>query len=104
MQLRKAKQLKDSLESIEKTFDEYGDYDFEADTAEISCKSYIVYENKTGQILAGKNYDTSLEIASITKVMTTWVTLQVLNKLQINCKKILTRVSRKAASIRIYPV
>ena len=41
--------------------------------APATSKAWIVMDYATGQILAGENYDTQLEPASITKVMTSYV-------------------------------
>jgi D-alanyl-D-alanine carboxypeptidase (penicillin-binding protein 5/6) len=41
--------------------------------APASSKAWIVMDYATGQVLAGENYDTQLEPASITKVMTSYV-------------------------------
>src|SRR5207344_2098578 len=40
----------------------------------VGAKAWLVMDYDTGQILAGENYDTRMEPASITKVMTSYVT------------------------------
>ena len=40
----------------------------------VGAKAWLVMDYDTGQILAGQNYDTRMEPASITKVMTSYVT------------------------------
>src|SRR5689334_16170625 len=39
----------------------------------VGAKAWLVMDYDTGQILAGENYDTRMEPASITKVMTSYV-------------------------------
>lgn len=41
-----------------------------------SASEYILLEQKTGRILEGKNYNTPLLIASITKIMTAVIAIE----------------------------
>lgn len=44
----------------------------------LSCKSYIVYRSTDNKILGGKRYNKELEIASLTKMMTLYCCLSIL--------------------------
>ena len=51
-----------------------------ADTApEIAATAYLVQDLQSGQILTGKNLDTSVEPASLTKLMTAYLTFKALD-------------------------
>jgi serine-type D-Ala-D-Ala carboxypeptidase (penicillin-binding protein 5/6) len=43
------------------------------DLPNVSCKAWLVADASTGDILAGENQDTPMEIASTTKMMTAWL-------------------------------
>jgi D-alanyl-D-alanine carboxypeptidase len=44
------------------------------DLNNVSVKAVLIYDQKTGQIIAGKNADSRLPIASLTKLMTAYIT------------------------------
>ena len=66
----------------------------------MTCKSYIIVKSDEFQIIAGKRERERFEIASITKVMTMWVCLDILdNYLNKDSIDIFIMVSQKAAAV-----
>ncbi|MBO7218532.1 MAG: D-alanyl-D-alanine carboxypeptidase, partial [Clostridia bacterium] len=46
----------------------------------LSCKSYVLVDTKTGKIIEGLNYNDRVEVASICKLMTVYITLNYIEK------------------------
>lgn len=63
----------------------------------ISSQSWAIYDIKTDTILFGKLERERREIASLTKIMTTYVVLTLLKKLGLDEKKEIVTVSQVAA-------
>ena len=61
----------------------------------VGAKAWLVMDYDTGQILAGQNYDTRMEPASITKVMTSYVTAAEMRSGKIKADDLVT-ISERA--------
>ena len=68
----------------------------------LTCKSYIVYRSSDNKILGGSKFNKELEIASLTKMMTLYVCLLLVDRLQRQPETIYIRVSQKAADLSNY--
>lgn len=66
-----------------------------------SCKSYVVLENshasKHAKVLQSKNKNEVREMASLTKMMTAIVTLELASELKMDIKTTYFKVSKKAS-------
>ena len=51
---------------------------------DLTAKSWVIYEPETGWVLAQKNADLKIEPASLTKLMTTYIAFDLLQKGEIN--------------------
>ncbi len=65
----------------------------------VTAKSWAIMDGRTGEILFGKCENDRREIASLTKIMTAFVVVQIIRKIKLNSKKTLLQVSKNAASI-----
>lgn len=65
----------------------------------VTAKSWAILDGRTGEILFGKCENDRREIASLTKIMTAFVVVQIIRKIKLNSKKTLLQVSKNAASI-----
>ncbi|TNV77075.1 hypothetical protein FGO68_gene8001 [Halteria grandinella] len=65
----------------------------------VTAKSWAIMDGRTGEILFGKCENDRREIASLTKIMTAFVVIQIIRKIKLNSKKTLLQVSKNAASI-----
>jgi D-alanyl-D-alanine carboxypeptidase len=65
----------------------------------VTAKSWAIMDGRTGEILFGKCENDRREIASLTKIMTAFVVIQIIRKIKLNAKKTLLQVSKNAASI-----
>ena len=61
----------------------------------ISAMSWCIADGKSGQVLWGKLENEVREMASLTKMMTFLVTLQFLDRLELDQKKIFFKVKLK---------
>ena len=58
--------------------------------SEISATAYIVQDAQSGQVLAGKNLDTQIEPASLTKLMTAYLAFKALDNGTLKPDQMLT--------------
>jgi D-alanyl-D-alanine carboxypeptidase len=75
----------------------------------VTARSWIILDGQTGRMIwvcynsltnfQGKNEHSKKEIASLTKIMTAYVTLQMIEKLKIDPKKTYLSVSSFSACI-----
>lgn len=65
----------------------------------VSAKAWSVVEPKKGDLLWGKNPNIQLKIASLTKIMTSYVALKVLDRLKTDPSEFIITVSDRAASM-----
>ena len=65
----------------------------------VTAKAWAIVDGRTGDILFGKCENDRREIASLTKIMTSFVVIQIIRKIKLNPKKTLLQVSKNAASI-----
>ncbi len=64
----------------------------------VSAQSWIVYDCLTDQVLFGRMERERREIASLTKIMTCYVVLQLVKRFELEEKKHLIKVSENAAT------
>lgn len=57
---------------------------YDQDKLEIDAKAAIAIDSKTGQVLYGKNINQPLPIASMTKLITAYLTLKAIDENKIN--------------------
>jgi D-alanyl-D-alanine carboxypeptidase (penicillin-binding protein 5/6) len=55
----------------------------------VTAKSWAIMDGRTGEILFGKCENDRREIASMTKVMTLFVVVQIIRKIKLNAEKTL---------------
>jgi len=65
----------------------------------VTAKSWAIMDGRTGEILFGKCENDRREIASLTKIMTSFVVVQIIRKIKLNARKTMLQVSKNAASI-----
>lgn len=65
----------------------------------VSAKAWSVVEPKKGDLLWGKNAKSELKIASLTKIMTCYVALNVLQRLRVTPHEFIITVSKRAAAM-----
>lgn len=53
----------------------------------VTAKSWSIMDGRTGEILFGKCENDRREIASLTKMMTSFVVIQIVKKIKLNPKK-----------------
>ena len=56
-------------------------------------------DGRTGEILFGKCENDRREIASMTKIMTLFVVIQIIRKIKLNAEKTMLQVSKNAATV-----
>jgi len=66
----------------------------------ISASSWVIYDLKGNSILHGRREYQKREIASLTKIMTCWVVINICREYGINPKVTYVLVSEVAASVR----
>ena len=64
----------------------------------VSCKTYVIMDTKKGKLLQHKNADEVREMASLTKMMTAIVTLELVKELNLDLYRTHFKVSEKAAT------
>jgi D-alanyl-D-alanine carboxypeptidase len=64
-----------------------------------SCKSYAIIDCQNSKILFSKQADEVREMASLTKMMTTYIVLSLVDEFRINMKNTFFPVSKQAANI-----
>ena len=55
----------------------------------VTAKAWSVLDGRTGEILFGKCENDKREIASMTKIMTAFVVIQIVRKIKLNVEKTL---------------
>ena len=65
----------------------------------VTAKSWSIMDGRTGEILFGKCENDRREIASMTKIMTCFVVIQIIRKIKLNAEKTLLQVSKNAATV-----
>ncbi|KAL4477742.1 hypothetical protein ABPG72_018916 [Tetrahymena utriculariae] len=63
---------------------------------EVSSKCWSVFNSHTNELIFGKSHNFQVEIASLTKIMTCYVTIKFLEENQLDIKKIFIEVSKAA--------
>lgn len=66
----------------------------------LSSFAWIIMNGKTMDLITGKNINKKRQIASLTKIMTAYVVLNLLEQMKISPKTTFLQVSKKAASIQ----
>jgi D-alanyl-D-alanine carboxypeptidase (penicillin-binding protein 5/6) len=64
-----------------------------------TAKAWAIVDGKSGDVLFGKCENDKREVASLTKIMTSFVIIQIIRKIKLNAKKTLLQASKNAASI-----
>jgi len=65
----------------------------------VTAKSWSIMDGRTGEILFGKCENDRREIASMTKIMTCFVVIQIIRKIKLNAEKTMLQVSKNAATV-----
>ena len=65
----------------------------------VTAKSWSISDGRTGEILFGKCENDRREIASLTKIMTCFVVVQIIRKIKLNASKTMLQVSKAAATV-----
>ena len=65
----------------------------------VTAKSWSICDGRTGEILFGKGENERREIASLTKIMTMFVVIQIIRKIRLDASKTNLQVSKNAATI-----
>ena len=65
----------------------------------LTARSWIIYDVNTNNILRGYKHFESREIASLTKIMTCFVSLKLIKRFNLDPKKMYFSVSHSASSI-----
>ena len=65
----------------------------------VTAKSWAICDGRTGEILFGKCENDRREIASITKIMTAFVVIQIVRKIKLDTQKTMLQVSKTAATV-----
>jgi len=63
----------------------------------ITAKSWSITDGKTGEVLFGKGENEKREIASLTKMMTAFLVIQIARRIKLDLKKTLFKVSKTSA-------
>ncbi|WP_373974467.1 D-alanyl-D-alanine carboxypeptidase [Chitinibacter sp. SCUT-21] len=71
---------------------------------EIAAKSYYLYDKQSGQVLAARDPDLQVEPASLTKMMTTYITFKMVKegKLKLNQTLLVSEKGWKTEGSRMY--
>lgn len=64
----------------------------------VTAKSWSISDGRTGEILFGKCENDRREIASLTKIMTCFVVIQIIRKIRLNAQRTYLQVSKNAAT------
>lgn len=64
----------------------------------VSCQTYVIMDPKKNKVLFSKKADEIREMASLTKIMTTLVSIHLAQELKLNIHKTWFRVSNLAAN------
>ena len=65
----------------------------------VTAKSWSISDGRTGEILFGKCENDRREIASLTKIMTCFVVVQIVRKIRLNAQRTFLQVSKNAATV-----
>ena len=65
----------------------------------VTAKSWSICDGRTGEILFGKCENDRREIASLTKIMTCFVVVQIIRKIRLNAQRTFLQVSKHAATV-----
>ena len=65
----------------------------------VSCKSFVVLDSHHSKILQFKNKDEIREMASLTKMMTAIVTLELANEFHLDIRNTHFKVSSRASTM-----
>ena len=65
----------------------------------VTAKSWSISDGRTGEILFGKCENDRREIASLTKIMTCFVVIQIVRKIRLNAQRTFLQVSKNAATV-----
>jgi len=65
----------------------------------VTAKSWSICDGRTGEILFGKCENDRREIASLTKIMTCFVVVQIIRKIRLNAQRTYLQVSKAAATV-----
>lgn len=65
----------------------------------VTAKSWAICDGRTGEILFGKCENDRREIASLTKIMTCFVVVQIVRKIKLDAQKTMLQVSKTAATV-----
>ena len=65
----------------------------------VTAKSWSISDGRTGEILFGKCENDRREIASLTKIMTCFVVIQIIRKIRLNAQRTYLQVSKNAATV-----
>ena len=84
------------LERLRRNMDERYER-VEERTKQLTAQSFLIVDCEKLTPIAGRNIDKSIEIASISKVMTCYLSLMICKKYSIDMQSHLVRVSDKAA-------
>ena len=63
---------------------------------DVTAKSFAIMNSITGKILYSKEANSKREIASLTKIMTCYVCLNLIEKFSLNINKLIFKVSLRA--------
>ena len=71
---------------------------------DLTAKSWVIYEPKTGWVLAQKNADLKVDPASLTKLMTTYIAFDLLEKgeLQLDDKVVISKKAWQMPGSRMF--
>ena len=64
----------------------------------VTCKTYVIREAKKAKVMHEKNAEEVREMASLTKMMTAIVTIELCEELKIDMKTTFFKVSERASS------
>ena len=65
----------------------------------ITAKSWSITDGRTGEVLFGKGENDKREMASVTKLMTCFVTLQISQRIKLDMRRTMLKVSKTAAAM-----
>jgi len=65
----------------------------------VTAKSWSISDGRTGEILFGKCENDRREIASLTKIMTCFVVIQIVRKIRLNAQRTFLQVSKNSATV-----
>ena len=65
----------------------------------VTAKNWSICDGRTGEILFGKCENDRKEIASLTKIMTAFVVIQIVRKIKLNAQQTMLQASKNAATV-----